>query len=128
MTCLASCERDAESLNRVRGKLPFGFVDAPRAGETLPVETHFRGWAVAEEGIRDVAIYIDRTFVTYAVTQVSRPDIAKGFPGFPDSGAAGWNVLVRTAGIPSGVHELVVQARSKSGASRDLGTLSVKIN
>jgi hypothetical protein len=108
-------------------KMPFGFVDNPQPGQALRGTAQLGGWALAEGGIQEVAIYLDRNFVIFATLGGARPDVAKAYPSLPGSESAGWNVILNTAAIPAGTHELTVQAHSKDGACRDLGTVAVSI-
>jgi hypothetical protein len=77
--------------------------------------------------VEKVAIYVDRNFVTEATLGGPRPDVAKIFPGHPDSNAAGWSATLDTGQVTEGPHELTVQARSKAGATRDLGTINIVV-
>src|SRR5689334_3182516 len=71
-------------------RLPLGVVDAPKAGETVRGNTRIAGWALDESGIRDVSIYVDRTFIGTATLGLTRPDLVKLFPNLPESGYGGF--------------------------------------
>lgn len=96
-------------------------MDAPKPGETIRGNYSITGWALDETGIRDVSIYIDRILVGTAKLGVSRPDLVANFSAFPDAETGGFEYVWNSAGLPPGPHELVVQARSKNGATRDVG-------
>jgi hypothetical protein len=108
-------------------KLPFGFVDSPRAGDTLRGQTRFHGWALSEAGIQMVNVYLDRKFAAIATKAVSRPDVQSVFPALPESAMCGWEVGFDTTGMKPGAHEIVVQARSRDGATRDVGIVPIVV-
>jgi hypothetical protein len=118
---LLSCGGHENSTTPV--KLPVGFLDAPRNGDTIRGTTTIKGWALSEGGIRQVEIYLDRTFLGNANLQVSRPDLAQ-FP-FPNPDKGGFEYEWNTATIPPGPHEIVAQAHANDGGVRDVGRASV---
>ena len=108
--------------------LPFGFVDAPTSGEAVQGEVRALGWALCEGGPCEIAFYVDRRFVKQASAGPSRPDVAKAYPDVPGAETSAWEATLSTQGLGPGPHELVVQARSKAGATRDLaGTLQIVV-
>jgi hypothetical protein len=108
-------------------KLPFGVVDTPHSGDTLRGAVGVGGWALSEDGIGRVAIYIDRKYVVTATLAGSRPDVAGVYRDVPEAGSSGWNAVVDTAAFTPGAHEIVVQAQSKQGGSRDIGAITVTL-
>jgi hypothetical protein len=90
----------------------------PRPGETLRGKIPLGGWALSEDGIGRVAIYVDRSYVLTATLGGSRPDVGSSHAGFP-------NAVLDTASFPAGSHEIVVQAHSSLGGLRDIGTIAV---
>jgi hypothetical protein len=107
--------------------LPFGVVDNPRPGEALCGHSTLRGWALSESKIESVAVYLDRTLAGFATLGVSRPDVQKAFPAFPGAAESGWQLDFDVTGMKPGPHELEIQARSRQGATRDLGTVAVTV-
>ena len=85
------------------------------------------GWALAEDGVQRVAIYVDKQFVTFATLGGDRPDIAKAFPAFANAGKSGWNVVVDLSSMIEGDHEMVVQVKSKGGSVHDFPAIPFKI-
>src|ERR1022692_935394 len=120
-------------------KLPIGTVDVPPLGRqaVLKGTASFVGWAIGEDGISDVGIYVDRVYATSAQCGLGRPDVAAAFPGEPDVAAAfpgepdartaGWQALFDSSEITAGTHELVVQATAKNGAQRDIGVFQILV-
>jgi len=107
--------------------LPFGVVDSPRPGAALRGRSTFRGWALSESEIESVAVYLDRTLAGFATLGVSRPDVQKASPAFPGAAESGWQLDFDVTGMKPGPHELEIQARSRRGATRDLGDVPVTV-
>jgi hypothetical protein len=122
----SSCGHTAPAAGN-QSPLPFGSVDAPRPNAVLNGVTQVAGWALAEQPIEEIAVYVDRKYVVSADKALPRPDVAKAQPGFEAASKSGWLAMVDTNAFPQGWHELTVQARSAAGATRDLGTVLVSI-
>lgn len=108
-------------------KLPMGWFDSPGDHAYLKGVVVLNGWALSEEGIDKVMVYVDRAFVENAKFVGPRPDVIKVYPEFAGNNEAEWAASLDTAAIPVGIHRVMVRAVSKKGAIRDLGTISVTI-
>jgi hypothetical protein len=111
-----------------QAKLPIGHVDAPTNSATVGTALNAGGWALSEDGIDSIAIYVDRIYVTSTFPNAERPDVLKAFPAFGGIKNPGWNLAVDLASVSSGLHEVEVQARSKKGAVRDIGSIQVTVS
>jgi hypothetical protein len=106
--------------------LPFGVVDVPRAQAVVPASFIAAGWALDEEGIEVVRIYVDGKSKASGRLTVERPDVSKAYPAYArQSDLHGWKVTV-TIGTP-GVHKLTVQAIDVKGATRDIGEWDIVV-
>jgi hypothetical protein len=121
---LTSCSSPEE---KKPGKLPFGVMDTPHSGDTLRGVAVLSGWALSENGIQRVSVYIDRIYVMPAQIGGRRPDVAKAFPGITANEKSGWSASLDTAAFTPGVHEIVVQAMANDGATRDLASINVNV-
>jgi hypothetical protein len=83
-------------------------------------EVQFVGWALHQSGIRDVSVFVDGNFLMKARTGLTRIDVGKAYLENEHALNAGWAALIATASLPPGPHEFVIQARSRSGAVRDI--------
>ena len=99
--------------------LPLGALDSV-AGPEEDGTAKLGGWVVSEDPIHTVSLYIDGRYVTSAKLFQPRADVNQAYPAFGEV-KAGWSIEVDTKVFPSGTHELVVQARTVHGATRDLG-------
>jgi hypothetical protein len=111
-----------------QARLPIGHVDAPTNGATVGSSLNAGGWALSEDGIDSISIYIDRTYLTSTFPNTERPDVLKAFPAFAGQKNLGWSLAVDLASLSSGLHEVDVQARSKKGAVRDIGSIQVTVS
>ena len=121
---LTSCGEKGRPPN---AKVPMGSVDVPQPGQTISGHVNGMGWAVAEDRVTDVSVFVDRTFWKKCTMSGIRPDVSKAYPGFPEGDSSGWGVDLDSSALPEGKHELLFQARSSKGAVRDIGSMSVTI-
>ena len=124
---LASCAHQRTSDGKVTSKLPFGGVNTPVSQQKITGKVNVTGWALTEAGIESVTIYVDRTFVADCSMALSRPDVAKAYPNMPESGVSGWTVTFDSTNFSPGWHDLTVQAKSQTGATRDLASLPLLV-
>lgn len=110
-------------------QIPIGWVDTPSPGATLSGSIPMKGWAADETGITSVCLYVDRKQVscTEDIT-IARPDVAAAWPTIPGSEKSGWQMQLDTSSLSPGQHQMLFQATSKSGTTRDIGLLSVTVN
>jgi hypothetical protein len=107
-------------------QLPFGHVDTPPATAALSGPFLVGGWAMDDEGVEAVRIYVDGKYKVSTTLTVDRPDVSKGFPTYArQTDRHGFNATV-TIGAP-GPHKLVVQAVDVKGATRDIGQVDIVV-
>ena len=102
-------------------------VDFPHANEVVTGRELFYGWALSEDTVKAVDIYVDRGFWAHARIGVHRPDVNKAFPGFASSDNAGWNLDVNALTLPAGAHQLIFEAKTDKGAVGCIGERSVTV-
>lgn len=108
-------------------ELPFGAVDLPAAGAVVsPGPIVVGGWAMDDGGVSVVRVYVNRRFAVETRLEVPRPDLIKVFPAYlHGTEFHGWNATVT---LPSpGPYEILAQAIDRTGATRDLGVVSVTV-
>jgi N-acetylmuramoyl-L-alanine amidase len=103
-------------------------MDAPRNGEGLRGTVPLVGWVLAESGIKQVIVYVDRNYAATATLGRNRPDVARAYPAFSNRTDAGWAASLDTSKFRAGAHELVVQAMANNGAMRDLSSIVVSFH
>ncbi len=108
-------------------RLPLGWLDSPAQNTVVKGVVPVAGWALSEDGIDKIAIYVDRSFSEYGKVSGLRPDVIKSYPEFGSTADMEFAVPLDTAAIPTGVHQITARAISKKGAVRDLGTVLVTV-
>jgi Bacterial Ig domain len=109
------------------GVLPLGNFEG-KPGATVTGVMSLQGWAAAEKGVSKVCLYVDRqpAICTENITGL-RPDVAKVYPNIAGAETSGWNIQFDSSGLSAGDHELVIQATTRAGATRDLGSVVVNV-
>jgi hypothetical protein len=121
---LVRCDRSPEE-----AKIPLGNLESVAPGATITGTVSISGWAAADDGVKEVCLYVDRKLNSCTLDiHFSRPDVAQAWPSLPGASDSGWNIQLDTSTLPPGRHELVAQARSRSGGTRDLATVPVTIS
>jgi hypothetical protein len=73
------------------------------------------GWALDDDGVNAVDIVVDGVVVGRANYHRNRPEVAKKYPGYPDSIAAGFAYSLDTTHFLNGNHRVLARVQSKSG-------------
>jgi len=77
--------------------------------------------------ISEIVVYVDGGFVAAATYGEPRPDVARAYPGFLDGRFPGWKITLDSRLLTRGAHELLIQARSRTGLTRDLASFSITV-
>jgi hypothetical protein len=104
-----------------------GWFDTPSTNTYMRGNVTLNGWALSEDGIDKIMVYVDRSFTEYGKMAGPRPDVLKIYPQFAGTIDMEWSAELDTAAIPVGAHQVLVRAVSKKGAVRDLGAIAVTI-
>jgi hypothetical protein len=108
------------------GLIPIGYVDAPLDRQIVKGTLVASGWAVSEDRLSDVAIYVDRRYFARATLGLARPDVAKLFSWrFLHPEDPGWRAEIDTGALDRGPHELIFQALSRKGVVGEIGTRTI---
>lgn len=108
----------------VRAAQPFGYLDgkADRTNSGAGL-IGVVGWALDDNGIAAVDIYVDGEPAGRAVYGTGRPSVKKKFPGYPDSKAPGFGYFIDSSKYLNGLHKIEARVRTKSGESRFLNAV-----
>lgn len=107
-------------------ELPQGVIDIPAnnlvVGRGVPVA----GWALDDQKVDRIDIYLDGHFKTSTTMTVHRPDVLKAMPKYAHGtdDLVGWQTAIDLGDAP-GPHAILAQAVDSSGATRDIGTVTV---
>jgi len=100
---------------------PFGFFDGQTGGGNGAAGVvGLLGWALDDDGIAAVDIYVDGVLAGRAVYGGNRPGVGDRFPGFPDGDNAGWGFRLNTTRYLNGLHTVTPRAISVTGETTDL--------
>ena len=108
-------------------KAPFGFFNGlASGGNSGNGVVGVQGWALADTGVFAVDIVVDGVIVGRTNYGRSRPTVAKEFPGFPDSAAAGFGYQLDTTQFLNGQHTVTARVTSRSGEVAVLNSVSLQ--
>jgi N-acetylmuramoyl-L-alanine amidase len=92
-----------------------GSLDAPANGTTVTGRVPVGGWALSEDTVESVGVYLDRRYLLDAQLGNVRPDVQKAYPRFREAGTAGWTAVLDLTNVAAGPHTIQAQIRSKTG-------------
>ncbi len=78
------------------------------------------GWALDDNGVEAIDIYVDGVVDGRANYNRTRPEVTRKFPGYPDSAHPGWVYQLDTTHYLNGLHSVSARVLSKSGEVVDL--------
>ncbi|HEX5719686.1 MAG TPA: hypothetical protein VF179_26250, partial [Thermoanaerobaculia bacterium] len=124
---LGICVLALATVTPVWAAQPFGFldgkVDRGNAGDGV---LGIVGWALDDNGIAAVDIYVDGEPAGRAHYGQGRPSVRKRFPGFPDSKAPGFGYALDTSRYLNGLHKVQALVRTKAGETRFLNAITLE--
>ncbi len=112
----------------VSAALPFGnfegLPDGRNAGQGMLPLT---GWALDDDGIERVEIFVDGVVVGIADLQQNRPDVQILYPGYPDSAAAGFGFQLDSTQFYNDLHTLTARVTTNSGEQVFLNSKVIEV-
>jgi len=103
------------------GEPAFGDVDLPVSGLFFGGIVQITGYAIDFQGVDRVEIYVDGLLVGTALYGLPRPGVAAGFPGYPDSAAAGWSFGLDTTELADSFHQIQILVVDDTGDTTLIG-------
>jgi len=94
-------------------------LEEPIDGQAHSGIGNLRGWAIAEDGIDRVEIYIDGKYVYNAPYGGSRGDVKRAYPDIPVSGHSGFSLAFGYSNLGFGQHTIMARAFNQSGEWAD---------
>ena len=95
---------------------PFGsFGGIVGGGNSGAGSMPLTGWALDDNGVLAVDILVDGVVAGRASYGRARAGVAARFPGYPDSGAAGFAFQLDTTHYLNGQHKVAVRVKSRAG-------------
>jgi len=90
-------------------------IETPADGQVYSGIGTFQGWALAQEGIDRVDLYVDGVFFQSAPYGGSRGDVGNVFPDVPDSRNSGYALAFNYGEVSEGTHTLKAIAVTENG-------------
>ena len=103
-------------------KKPFGLLEFPRSGLSVPKTFGLVGWTVVPSGLGTIEILVDGHHLKNA-DYMSRPDVHKVYPNYPSY--SGFKADVDLGSAPPGPHRITVISHGKNAVSQVLGQVTV---
>lgn len=106
---------------------PFGdFGGKATPGNAGQGQVPLTGWALDDDGVRAVDIFVDGVIAGRAHYGRNRPGVTRLFPGFPDSDAAGFGMMLDSTRYLNGLHDVTARITTDSGERRFLDTVTLQ--
>lgn len=101
--------------------VPFGGFGGVEGGDNAGAGViQFHGWALDDDGVAAVDIFVDGVIAGRAEYGRPRVDVSALHPGFPDSAAAGFAFGLNSTQYLNGLHEVSARVLSATGERRFL--------
>jgi len=107
---------------------PFGTLDVPGPNATVSGRATVAGWAIDNEGVERVEVWVDGERAGEADYGLSRPDVARDYPGLPGEPDFGFQYALDTDGWSTGPHDLTIRIVDQAGNPQDLIPRRVTVN
>ena len=102
-----------DSLRTTDMVAPFGYVDTPRAGATVSDSVPVAGWAVDNDSVAKVEVFVDSVDIGTARYGIARPDLRRPYVAAPLN--AGYRYVLNTRLLRNGAHTIQVRVTDASG-------------
>jgi len=108
---------------------PFGVVEGLGGGQNaggglLPIT----GWAVDDDGVERVELYVDGVIAGLTDYGQNRPDVQLVYPGYPDGAQVGFGMFLDSTHYPNDLHQISARVTSNSGEQAWLAPITIQIN
>lgn len=108
---------------------PFGHFRGIAGGQNVAQgEVLVNGWALDDDGVERVVIEVDGIEIGRARYGRWRPDVARLYPGFPDSDGAGFLFRLPSERFLNGPRDVTAVVWSTTGQKRRLNTVVLEFN
>lgn len=97
-------------------------IENPAEGQTYSGVGTFQGWAVAQEGVASIDLYVDGSFFQQAPYGGSRRDVGNVFPDVPNSSNSGFALAYNFGNLSAGRHTLRAVAVTADGRTLEATT------
>lgn len=87
-----------------------GSIDLPAQGEKVSMGSiKVAGWAISQNGVKEIKVYLDKKYVGSATLGIQRGDIGNAFPQYPNAMNSGYSYDLSTLNLSKGNHTVRVE-------------------
>ena len=113
------------TISRVLSRM---YIDTPTYNSTISGNTMtVSGWAVNKEKIKAINIYVNGVLKGTTMPELSRPDVQKVYPEFPNASTSGFSKTINLSDIAGGKNTIKVEQVTTSNKTDSTETV-VNIN
>jgi hypothetical protein len=94
-------------------------LEEPVSGEVHSGIGNLYGWAIAEEGIQKIELYLDGQYLYDVPYGGVRPDVAEAYPAIPGAQQSGFAMAFGYSNLERGTHTITARAYTASGEFRE---------
>lgn len=135
--------RRTVTVNNDAATVPFGAIDTPVQGGTVPGTTApynnlssypVFGWALSPGGVcipidgSTIDVLVDGVVVGHPTYNYSRADIASGYPGYCNSNGAVGLYYLNASGLSDGLHTIAWRVRDANGRTSEIGSRYFRVS
>lgn len=135
--------RRTVTINNDAATVPFGAIDTPGQGGTVPDTAApynnmssypVFGWALSPGGIciatdgSTIDVLVDGVVVGRPTYNLSRADIANGYPGYCNSNGAVGVYYLNASGLSDGLHTIAWRVRDANGRTAEIGSRYFRVS
>lgn len=99
-------------------KPPFGFLDTPKEGATVPAVSWAYGWALDDSGIAQITVVSDAATTSPVAMNQAFPGVAQAHPDYPNSDKAGFGFPLPK--MEPGIHTFTVTLIARDGGTTEI--------
>ena len=97
------------------------WLDTPANGNIITDKSfNVEGWVLHSSGIKEVKVYLNDTFISNAVTGISRIDVNNAYPGYPNGDKSGFKATINTTLITAGNKKLLVKIVANDNSVQEI--------
>ncbi|SHH98196.1 N-acetylglucosaminidase, partial [Clostridium intestinale] len=110
--------QESTSIVNLEKRAAYTWLDEPIINSPINGNIKVRGWAVNASGVKEVKIYVNKTYIGSANIGISRSDVGKVYPEYINSSNSGYEYTVDVSNIAPGIKELSIQSIGNDGSSQ----------
>lgn len=107
--------------------VPFGYIDIPAESFVTDGLLGIEGWALDDQGVTRVEVFLDGRSLGPAAVGRPRPDVRQVFPSYPNAETSGYRLEASISPLSSGTHLILVEVTDTAGQRTVLGPRAINL-